>query len=169
VSVIIQEEPPRQPAVIDLLEQSDAYVAVLYPPESNHMVDLDGLERPHVAFFVARHAGNIVGCCALLAGDDGTGEIKRMFVHPKARGLKAGRALLQAVETKAKAKGLRSIRLETGIYQPEAISLYRTAGYTDIAPFGMYKPDPLSIFMEKTVADAGGHDARLEVDAIAIV
>ena len=44
------------------------------------------------------------------------------------------------------------MRLETGIRQPEAIGLYRSAGYAEIGPFGAYRPDPLSLFMEKRLA-----------------
>ena len=87
-----------------------------------------------------------------MAAEDGSGEIKRMFVDPKARGMRPGRSLLDAVEQTARDAGLTTVRLETGIYQPEAISLYRKAGYRDIEPFGSYKSDPLSLFMEKIVA-----------------
>ncbi|CCE05871.1 IAA acetyltransferase (fragment) [Bradyrhizobium sp. STM 3843] len=41
------------------------------------------------------------------------------------------------------------MRLETGIRQPAAIELYRSAGYVETQPFGSYELDPLSIFMEK--------------------
>ena len=41
------------------------------------------------------------------------------------------------------------MRLETGIYQPEALGLYRSAGYVEREAFGDYVPDPLSVFMEK--------------------
>jgi putative acetyltransferase len=44
------------------------------------------------------------------------------------------------------------LRLETGTKQPKAILLYRLAGYSEIPPFGDYKPDPLSIFMERRLA-----------------
>ncbi|KQR67967.1 GCN5 family acetyltransferase [Rhizobium sp. Leaf384] len=152
MTLTIREDSPRQPAIIDLLDQSDAYAQSLYPAESNHLVDLETLEKPGVSFFVARHHGAIVGCCALVAAGDGSGEIKRMFVDPKARGMRAGQALLDAIEQKARASGLTTVRLETGIYQPEAIGLYRKAGYRDIEPFGTYMPDPLSLFMEKIVA-----------------
>lgn len=152
MGVIIEEESPRQPAVLDLLAQSDAYAQSLYPPESNHLVDVDALEKPTVAFFVARHDGGIVGCCALVEAGDGSAEIKRMFVDPKARGMKIGRRLLDRIEAHGISKGLSAIRLETGIYQPEAISLYRSAGFADIAPFGAYLPDPLSLFMEKRLS-----------------
>jgi putative acetyltransferase len=151
VTVVIEKEPPRQPAVLLLLEQSDAYAQSLYPAESNHLVDVSTLEKPSVAFFVARHEGEIVGCCALVDAGDGTAEIKRMFVDPQARGLKIGRRLLERVESHGRDQGLSAIRLETGIYQPEAIGLYRTAGYAEIGPFGTYQPDPLSLFMEKVI------------------
>jgi len=48
--------------------------------------------------------------------------------------------------------GLRLMRLETGIHQPEALALYRRAGYAERAPFGEYVADPLSVYMEKTLA-----------------
>ncbi|MCV9965384.1 GNAT family N-acetyltransferase [Pararhizobium sp. BT-229] len=151
MTLAIQKEPPRQPGVLDLLQQSDAYAQSLYPAESNHLVDVSTLEKPSVAFFVARHEGEIVGCCALVDAGDGSAEIKRMFVDPKARGLKIGRKLLETIEGHGRDAGLSAIRLETGIYQPEAIGLYRKAGYVEIAPFGEYQPDPLSLFMEKTI------------------
>ncbi|MCA1492870.1 GNAT family N-acetyltransferase [Sinorhizobium alkalisoli] len=150
-AITISEEPPRQPTIIRLLELSDAYLASLYPAESNHLVDISALEKPTAVFFVARRAGEIVGCCALVNAGDGTAEIKRMFVDPEARGLKIGKWLLSAVEEKAVKLGFAAIRLETGIHQPEAIGLYRAAGYVERAPFGDYLPDPLSLFMEKLI------------------
>jgi putative acetyltransferase len=151
VTPTIEKESPRQPGVLDLLHQSDVYAQSLYPPESNHLVDVSTLEKPSVSFFVARHEGDIVGCCALVDAGDGSAEIKRMFVDPKARGLKVGRKLLEHLESHGRETGLSAIRLETGIYQPEAIGLYKSAGYVETGPFGSYQPDPLSIFMEKTI------------------
>lgn len=45
--------------------------------------------------------------------------------------------------------GVRLARLEKGIYQPEAIGLYKRLGYVEFPPFGGYKMDPLSVFMDK--------------------
>jgi putative acetyltransferase len=42
--------------------------------------------------------------------------------------------------------------LETGIYQPEALGLYERAGYVRRDPFGDYAPDPMSVFMQKTLS-----------------
>ncbi len=149
MNVTIVPETPRQPGVIRLLELSDAYAASLYPAESNHMLDLASLEMPGVTFLVARREDTVLGCAAIVEAGDGTAEIKRMFVDSSARGLKLGRRLLDALEDAARARSISTIRLETGIYQPEALNLYRSAGYRDIGPFGSYGPDPLSVFMEK--------------------
>lgn len=146
--VEIKLEPPRQPEVLRLMDMSNAYMASLYPAESNHMVDIDALEKPTVSFFVARHDGAIVGCCALVEAGDGTAEIKRMFVDPSARGLRIGQMMMDALIARGQGLGLLAIRLETGISQPEAIGLYRKAGFAEIEPFEPYKLDPLSMFME---------------------
>jgi putative acetyltransferase len=149
VSVTIALETPRQEGVVRLLNLSDAYAQSLYPPESNHLVDLSALEKPGVSFFVARNEEAVVGCCALVEAGDGTAEIKRMFVDPEARGLRVASKLMNALEACAVDKDLVAVQLETGIYQPEAIGLYRKYGYVEIEPFGAYMPDPLSLFMEK--------------------
>jgi len=147
----IAVEDPAQPDVAPLLQASDAYMASLYPAESNHMLDVASLRQPQVAFLVARVDGEALGCGALLDSGEGWAEVKRMFVSPAARGLKLGRRLLDEIEAIAARRGVRVLRLEMGGLQPEALGLYRSAGFVEIGPFGAYGPDPLSLFMEKTL------------------
>ena len=125
----------------------------MYPPSSNHFLDLDELARPEIRFFVARRSGAPLACGALRIGT-GYGEVKRMYVAPGARGQGLGRAILARVEDEAVREGLALMRLETGIHQAEAIALYRASGYVDCGPFGEYRPDPLSRFMEKRLPQA---------------
>ena len=49
-------------------------------------------------------------------------------------------------------QGAALLRLETGIYQTEAIGLYERFGFQPIPPFGAYQLDPLSLFYEKRLA-----------------
>jgi putative acetyltransferase len=147
--ITLQVESPRQPDVVRLIEALDVYQSRLYPPESNHFLDLDTLAGPSLRFFVARRDGRALGCGALRIDPAGYGEVKRMFVSPEARGLKLGRRLLDRIEDEARREGLGCLRLETGIHQPEALGLYRSAGYVERDAFGEYSPDPLSVFMEK--------------------
>lgn len=144
-------ESPRQPDVERLLEALDAYQGALYPAESNHFLDVEALAAPGIRFFVARRDGRAVGCGALRIDAAGYGELKRMFVSPEARGLKLGRRILDRLEEEARREGLAWLRLETGIHQPKALGLYRSAGYAEREAFGEYKPDPLSVFMEKSL------------------
>lgn len=147
----IRREDPVQPEVLALLADSDAYHAERYPAESNHLVDPAELRGPDVRFLVARLEGRAVGTAGLVARADDWGEIKRMYVAEAARGHRLGGRLLDAVEAEARNLGLEWLRLETGIRQPEAIGLYRAAGYRERGPFGDYSTDPLSLFMEKSL------------------
>ena len=144
-------ESPRQADVLGLIEALDVYQRGLYPPESNHFLDVETLAAPGVRFFVARRDGRALGCGALRIDPAGYGEVKRMFVSPEARGFKLGRRLLDRIEEEARREGLGRLRLETGIHQPEALGLYRSAGYVERDAFGEYSPDPLSVFMEKSL------------------
>ena len=65
-------------------------------------------------------------------------EIKRMYVAPAVRHRGLARQLLAELERTAAAAGHRRAILESGSAQPEAVVLYRSAGYTPIAPFGHY-------------------------------
>jgi len=147
----VRIESPRQDDVIRLLAALDAYLESLYPPESNHILDIDTLCAPNIRFFVARRRGEAVGCGALRIDSAGYGEVKRMYVHPESRGQKLGRAILMRIEEQASREGLKWVRLETGIHQAEALALYRHAGYAERGPFGGYRSDPLSHFMEKGI------------------
>lgn len=94
-----------------------------------------------------------VGCASLRAAregyPEGSGELKKVWVDPVARGSGAARALLRAIEDGARAAGLRSVVLQTGIRQPEAVTLYLSTGYRPVAPFGPYRDDVLSLLFAK--------------------
>lgn len=156
MTVRIGVERPDHPEVVALIRALDAYQQALYPPESNHLLDLASLVRPEVIFCVARIDGAAVGCgAALLACDTAGqpyGEIKRMYVDPGRRGNGLGRAILGFLEEELMQRNVTLARLETGIYQPEAIGLYERMGYRPIGPFGDYGEDPLSLFYEKVLA-----------------
>ena len=147
----ITQEHPNQPDIVALLAQLDAYLCALYPPESNHLLEIDSLAKPGVVFLTARdeHA-RLLGCVAFFARG-AYAEIKRMMVDPASRGQGVGRQLLDQVVERATRAGFVSLKLETGISQPEALELYQRSGFVAGAPFGAYAIDPLSLFMEKAL------------------
>jgi putative acetyltransferase len=159
---------PRTSDVASMIRDSDAYYAALYPAESNHLLDVDELKRPEVSFLVVMRERQVCGFGSVV-DMGGYGELKRMYVEPACRGFGFGRRLLACLEHRAIELRLPIMRLETGIRQPEAISLYRTHGYREIAAYGSYRPDPLSLFMEKGLekrsAFSSEHPAPGVVDA----
>jgi GNAT superfamily N-acetyltransferase len=139
------------------------YAADVEPGEGNpelsgeQLVTADQVSPPHGVFLVARLDGRPVGCGALRPDRDGRpglAEIKRMYVVPEARGRGISRALLAALEAEAVALGYRRVRLETGVRQPEAVRLYKSAGYHRIAGYGRYETDLLSLFFAKDLRPA---------------
>jgi ribosomal protein S18 acetylase RimI-like enzyme len=80
-------------------------------------------------------AAAAAGCGVLKFHRDAPAEIKRMWVAPQARGLGLGRRLLAELEAHAAACGVRTLRLETNRSLGEAISLYASAGFREVAPF----------------------------------
>ena len=145
-------ERADQADVAALIDALDAYQKPLYPPESHHGIDIAALLQPEVLFAVLRTpVGHAVGCGALVLDGQGHGELKRMFVQPAWRGEGRARALLAFLEAAGAARGCHCCRLETGIHQHEALAFYAAAGYARRGPFGDYRPDPLSVFMEKAL------------------
>ena len=90
---------------------------------------------PAGLFLVATVDGEPAGCGALKFHGDAPAEIKRMWVAPSARGHGLGKRLLAGLEAHAAAHGVRVLRLETNRTLREAISLYRSAGYREVAAF----------------------------------
>ena len=148
-AVKITLEDPAQPEIIALLRDGEAYSAGLYPAESNHHMPPNTLRASNVCFLVARDAnGRAVGTGALALRRDWA-ELKAMWVIPEARGAGVSRMILAALEARARSEGVRILRLETGVKNHAALGLYARTGFKPRDPFGDYRADPLSVFMQK--------------------
>jgi GNAT superfamily N-acetyltransferase len=123
----------------------------------------DQVTPPLGAFLVARLGCVPVGCGAVRRVPRGApphvAEIKRMYVTPAARGRGVARALLARLEAEAAALGYRTVQLETGMRQPEAVLLYRSAGYHRIPGYGQYATDALSLCFAKHLPPAAASAA----------
>jgi putative acetyltransferase len=145
---------PERPDTADgmaLIEELETHLSAFYPVESRHGYSVKRLIEEEVAFFILRYNENAVACGgAKLFGSD-YAEIKRMYVRPEFRGRGFGKIMITHLGEHARASGVYRLRLETGIHQLEAVRLYERSGFQPIGPFGDYKPDPLSLFYEKTL------------------
>jgi putative acetyltransferase len=140
---------PSQPEIVALLRDGEAYSAKLYPAESNHHLPLNALRAPNVRFLVVRDANGCAVGTGALALNGAWAELKRMWVIPESRGLGISRIILAALEARAHSEGVHTLRLETGVENHAALGLYTKAGFKRRDPFGDYRADPLSVFMQK--------------------
>src|SRR6188768_1077832 len=92
-----------------------------------------------------------VGCGAFKEYETTTVEIKRMFVHPDFRGKGIATAVLRELELWASEINYTACILETGKKQPEAIGLYKKAGYGIIKNYGQYEKVENSVCMRKAI------------------
>ena len=153
MSITIVAVRPDSVDAVQLLTELDAQLAGQpYPQTSRHAFSIDRLLRENVAFFVTRYQDQPAGCGGLKVFGTEYGEVKRMYVRPAYRGLGLGKAMLRYLEAYAHTHQIGVLRLETGIYQTDAIGLYERSGFQRRSPFGNYREDPLSVYFEKIIA-----------------
>jgi putative acetyltransferase len=150
--ITILQVPPDSADAVQLIGELDAHLWTHpYPPESRHAYSVEKLLREGVVFFVMRYEGELAGCGGIKMFGSEYGEVKRMFVRPAYRGKGLGKAMLRRLAEYARSKGAGILRLETGIYEVEAIGLYDRFGFKRRSPFGEYKEDPMTVYFEKIV------------------
>src|ERR1700722_2332635 len=96
---------------------------------------VDDMTPPTGFFVIARLDGDAVGCGGLKLVDKATGEIKRVWTAPAARGMGVARRILRTLEAAARERGLKTLRLDTNRALTEAHALYRSEGYEEVARF----------------------------------
>jgi DNA-binding MarR family transcriptional regulator/predicted N-acetyltransferase YhbS len=138
-SVTVSPDPPDG---ADARRCLDAYFRELAARfESGFDADADAsasvadMTPPSGLFVIARLDGEAVGCGGFKRVDKATGEIKRVWTAPSARGMGVARRMLRALEAAARDAGVKTLRLDTNRALNEAHALYRSEGYREIARF----------------------------------
>lgn len=152
--VEIRRESIASATAARLIGALNAELLERYPEDGtqNHFrLDHDEVAEGRGAFLIVYMHGAPVGCGAVRCLDADTAEIKRMYIEPDSRGRNLGQSLLAALEAEAKRLGVTRLVLETGPRQPEAIAVYRHAGFVPIAAFGEYQEHQLSTFLSKVL------------------
>jgi GNAT superfamily N-acetyltransferase len=149
VSIEVNVESPHSADALALIRDLSAELGARYGDDGAGAFKPGDVDVAGAAFVVARLDGRPVGCGALRPLKPGVGEVKRMYVEPSMRGRGISRLILRKIEAVAVEFGYRTLRLETGLRQPEAIGLYETAGYRRAPCHGIYVDNPLSVCFEK--------------------
>jgi GNAT superfamily N-acetyltransferase len=143
----VEYETPDAATLIEEVQQE--YVR-RYGGRDESLVDPAEFAPPSGLFLVGYLDGEGVACGGWRShGTDA--ELKRMYVRQNARRGGLAKEMLAELERTAAAAGHRRMILETGSRQPEAVALYRAAGYEDIPAFGFYADAPLSIHLAKLI------------------
>ena len=153
MKITVAAEPFDSTEARRLVAALDAHLASRYSPDQRFG---QNLKAEHLGpglgtFLIARLDGMAVGCGALKRLDETTVEVKRMYVEPELRRKGVAKAILQSLEDQARALGANRLVLETGIYQDEAIGLYRSFGFVEIECFGEYAGVPTSVCFERSI------------------
>ena len=143
---------PDNPDFLMLVEELDKELWVRYPVIQEKFAPhnkVDGTGRIVLAY----SDGKTVGCgCFRPMDEEGTIEIKRMYVLPALRGRGIAGLILNELETWGKKEGFTESKLETGRNQPEAISIYERNHYKVIPNYPPYANMAESVCMAKALS-----------------
>jgi len=142
----VREEPFDTPASTALVADYVAEIKAMYPewtPDVPPRMNARDVEPPHGRWLIAHLDGRAVGCAGLKRLDERTGEIKRIYVAPDARGAGVARALIAGLEAAARDAGYDTVRLDTGAKQEASVALFRSAGYE---PTADYNGNPVAAY-----------------------
>jgi len=134
----------------ELIEEVQLEYVARYGGRDDSLVNPAEFAPPRGLFLVGYEDG-VAAVCGGWRSHGTYSEVKRMYVRKAARGRGLARAMLAELERTALAAGHDRMILETGSRQPEAVALYRSAGYTDSPPFGHYANAPLAVHLGKTL------------------
>jgi DNA-binding MarR family transcriptional regulator/GNAT superfamily N-acetyltransferase len=135
VAPIDPAHPKAQFCLHEYFAELDRRFGSGFDPVLSIPADEEELRPPAGVFLMATLRGDPIGCAAAKFHDDAPAEAKRMWVAQSARGMGVGRRLLNELEARVTDEGATTIRLETNKTLVEAINLYRSAGYVEVAAF----------------------------------
>jgi putative acetyltransferase len=144
----IKKTTAASPEVNSLSDELHKYLEAIY---GNGIIEdfIDENELMLIFYIAYDEKGTAISCGALKHFDDSTAEIKRMYVKPQFRGRGISKLILKQLESYAEELNYQRLVLETGLKQPEAMSLYSKFGYKPLKCYGRHSNDPDSRCFEK--------------------
>ena len=157
--VRLRAVPYGDPVAQRLVEAVQQEYVARYGGRDGAVVDPAEFDLPRGVFLVAEVDGVPVGCGAWRRHAPGVAEIKRVYVAPDFRRRGVAGAVVAALEASAGQAGCREVVLNSGNRQPEALALYRAAGYTPVRAYGLYADAPGAVFLGKDLPETGAGSA----------
>ncbi|REE23993.1 MULTISPECIES: GNAT family N-acetyltransferase [unclassified Paraburkholderia] len=105
---------------------------------------------PSGRVLLAYNREELIGCVAMRPLDDTTCEMKRLYVRPSGRGLRAGRQLATRICDIARDAGYHRICLDSLPTMQAALDLYASLGFARI-PAYVFNPIAGAVFLERNL------------------
>jgi tRNA pseudouridine38-40 synthase len=154
VNCVVEEISTADIPVIRLLfteYQKGLGVDLCFQRFQEEVANLPGAySEPNGIILKATITDEIVGCVALKKLDDGSCEMKRLYVIPAAKGKGIGKQLVLEVEKRAVEKGYKIIKLDTLARLEIAVNLYQKMGFVETSPYN-YSPEGDILYFEKSL------------------
>jgi GNAT superfamily N-acetyltransferase len=144
--------PYDDPVAVHLVEQVQQEYVQRYGGRDAAVVEPAEFEPPLGLFVVAEIDGTAAGCGGWRTLAEGRAEIKRVYVAPAFRRRGLAQVIVDTLEASAARAGHRSVVLNSGDRQPEALALYEAAGYRPVPGYGPYACAPGAVFLGKDIA-----------------
>ena len=148
--IIFKQVFPLDENVIALIEKLNQYQVGLYG-RGKCTLDTPEVLIESKAFMIGAYDNEaLVGIGAIKLFDD-YAEIKRMYVKENYRGSRIAENILHKLETYAVKNEIGKVCLETGNRHYAALRFYKKMGYSEIARFGNYLPNDISVYLGKNI------------------
>ncbi len=148
-------DPADMDGILSVINESNAhYYRAIIPPELFREPMLTRSEMLHefsrITFFCCRSDGSdrIIGVAALDDRNDGTGEIRWVYVLPRHEGKGAGTSLILHIEKEAKKRAVRVLRVPVAEKATWAKDFYTKLGYLIVHEIEV--PEGRIVFFERS-------------------
>jgi len=148
------------PVVRELMReyQESLGIDLCFQSFETELASLPGAYAPPRGSLLVIECGGVQGCVGLRDLGSSSCEMKRLYVRPHLRGQRAGRRLAEAIIAEARRLAYDRIRLDTLPSMSQAISLYRSLGFREIAPY-YTNPVQGALFLELDLCEGGSRDS----------
>ena len=144
--VEIRDADPDGPAALACIAAYYQMVAEKVPGFTHDMLTLPLPEAakyrpPSGAFLIAWSDDLPIACVSLRPFEPGVAEVKRLWVDAAARGQGLGRRMMRSIESRARDMGFVHLKLNSNTILTAAITLYRSDGWLETAPYTGFPAD----------------------------
>jgi GNAT superfamily N-acetyltransferase len=146
IELVAVDDAPTREAARHLIAEYLGWIASVAAANYGLSFDIDAMVTsdiedrakfypPNGRFYLIRREDASVGVGCLKRLTPSVAELQRMYVQPHARGVGAGRLLLQQLLSDARAIGYEAVRLESLNFLSAAHALYKSVGFAEITPY----------------------------------